>query len=87
MKPLSLLALPLALLSMSCGDKQPVISAPAPSRFEPVAEPAVPAGDTDADVSGYIGALVDALRAANAKLLWLGDWQRAVTNPSTDKTP
>ena len=66
----------------ACGPTTPVISAPPPERFQPIAEPAVPAGDTDQDVSAYIISLVDALRAANAKLLWLDDWRKGVTGAS-----
>jgi hypothetical protein len=39
----------------------------------------VPEGSTDADVAGYLIDLVTALRAANGKLAWLGDWAEGVT--------
>lgn len=78
MKRLVLLA---ALALTACGPTIPVISTPPPERFAPVAEPPVPAGDSDQEVSGYIIQLVDALRAANAKLLWLDDWRKGVTKP------
>lgn len=62
----------------ACGPTTPVISTPPPERFTPVAEPAVPAGDSDAEVSGYIVSLIDALRKANGELLWLDDWRKGV---------
>ena len=50
-------------------------------RFSQVDELAIPAGDTDAEVSGYIVALIDALKVANRKLARLEDWRNGVTKP------
>jgi hypothetical protein len=42
-----------------------------------VAEPAVPAGDSDADVADYLIDLTSALRQANERLLWLRNWRES----------
>lgn len=68
----------LALLLTACGQPTPVISTPPPEWTEPVAEPPVPAGDSDAEVASYIIALHDALTAANNRLLRLKDWAEGV---------
>jgi len=81
MKPLKLLAPLLGLCLQACGPTQPVISTPPPERFSQVAEPPIPAGDSDAEVSGYIVSLIDALRKANGELAWLDDWRKGVTAP------
>lgn len=57
------------------------IAAPPPERFAPVAEPAIPAGDTDAEVAGYLIDLVSALREANDRLAWLRDWRDRTADP------
>lgn len=44
-----------------------------------MAEPALPAGDSDAEVAGYLVDLVTALRRANERLQWLRDWREGVT--------
>lgn len=74
-KPLALLPvlLPLALL-MSCGQDRPRLALPPADRAAPVAVPAVPAGNSDAEVATLIADYDAALNAANAKLLWLRDW-------------
>ena len=68
------------LLLCSCGPKAVEIAAPPVERFEQVAEPKVPAGDTDAEVAGYLIDLVTALREANLRLSWLADWREGVTD-------
>ena len=80
MKPICLLVLPCALLSASCGPKPLEVATPPVERFEPVAEPAIPAGDTDREVAGYIRSLIGALREANLRLSWLADWREGVTD-------
>jgi hypothetical protein len=87
MSRISLLFAPLLLVS-ACGQKPVEIAVPPPERFAPVAEPKVPAGEADCDgepcisdrqAASYIIALIDALRTANNKLAWLGDWRAGVT--------
>lgn len=78
MSRLFLLFAPVLLLS-ACAPKSVAISVPPAERFQPVLEPKVPEGSTDADVAGYLIALVKALRESNAKLAWLGDWAEGVT--------
>lgn len=72
--PLSLLCLP------SCAAKQVRIATPPIERFQPIAEPGVPKGDTDAEVAGYIVRLIDWGRANAGKLEWLQDWRSEVTD-------
>lgn len=43
--------------------------------------PAVPPGNSDAEVAGLIADYDAALRAANAKLLWLKDWITTAAKP------
>lgn len=77
-KAIYLLA-PLSLLcSAACANKSVELAVPPPERFAPVAEPAVPEGNTDREVAGFIVELVTALREANARLLWLKDWSEGV---------
>lgn len=69
------------MLSLSaCAPKSVAISVPPAERFQPVLEPKVPEGSTDADVAGYLIDLVAALRAANGKLAWLEDWAEGVSD-------
>ena len=80
MKRAFLLVLPCALFLTSCADKQVRIATPPVERFEPVAEPPVPAGDTDAEVADYIKRLVAWGRAQRDKLAWLRDWRTEVSD-------
>lgn len=73
-----MLLFPALLLLCSCGPKAIEIAAPPAERFEPVAEPTVPEGDTDAEVASFIIELVKALRESNGKLEWLRDWRNGV---------
>jgi len=67
---------PLALAA--CGQSASVISTPPPAWTQPVAEPAVPADDSDASVAEYIIGLVEAIREANARLKRLDDWREGL---------
>lgn len=77
-KTLLFALIPLVFLS-ACGQPAPVVSVPPAEWFEPAAEPAPPAGDTDADVAGFIVKLVDWGRANADKLRKLRDWREGVT--------
>lgn len=80
-----LLALPLALSLMSCGDSV-TLGRPEPFRTEPVAYPAIPAGEapcpadpaerclSDSQNAALLRSYDAALTAANEKLLWLADF-------------
>lgn len=83
MKLLLFLA-PLALAA--CGQPQPVHSTPPPEWTQPVAEPAVPEGSTDADVADYLIRLREAFVEANARLLRLDRW-RAKLSETSDQAP
>jgi hypothetical protein len=72
---LTLLA-PFALAA--CGQPQPVHSTPPPEWTQPVAEPAVPEGSTDADVADYLIRLREAFMEANARLKRLDDWREGL---------
>ncbi|MGD9470598.1 MAG: hypothetical protein AB7G24_00705 [Novosphingobium sp.] len=86
--PPALLALPLALLLTACGTERPAIVLPPADRLAPVAFPAVPDGEalcddgapclSDRQVAGVMADLANALDLANAKILWLADWARAL---------
>lgn len=68
------LAASILLCLSACNQAAPVASVPPPEWTEPVAEPAVPAGDSDREVGSYIIELHDALSRANNKLRRLRDW-------------
>ncbi len=86
----ALSALPLALLSTSCGDKdRPVLangSRPAEALVAPVARPTIPPATTpcaddparlcnsDAEAAGVLAGFAKALDQANRKLCWLTVW-------------
>lgn len=73
-KRASLLVLPCLALLTGCGNDRPRLALPPAERADPVAAPAIPAGNSDAEVATLIADYDAALRAANAKLLWLRDW-------------
>lgn len=82
-----LLVLLLGLLLAACTTDRPAIVLPPPERLEPVAFPVVPEGEADCDgtsclsdrqAAGLMADLADALRRANARILWLGDWARGL---------
>ena len=80
MKRLLILA-PIAL--SACGTERPVLTLPPIERAEPVAYPAIPAGEatcdgapclSDRQTAEVIGGLAGALDEANRRLLWLRDF-------------
>lgn len=73
-KRAALLALLSAALLTGCGTDRPRLALPPVERADPVAAPAIPAGNSDAEVATLIADYDAALRAANARLLWLRDW-------------
>ena len=84
MKRLLILA-PIAL--SACGTERPVLTLPPIERADPVAYPAIPAGEaicdgapclSDRQTAEVIGGLAGALDDANARLLWIKDWIKAV---------
>jgi hypothetical protein len=79
MKRAFLLALPCALFCVSCGPKPVEIAVPPVERFEPIPEPEVPAGDSDAEVADYIKRLVLWGRGLTGQIVWLRDWREGVT--------
>ena len=86
-KPALLLAPCLALLLIGCGSERVVLTPPPLDRTEPVAYPAVPDGEavcdgapclSDRQTGQLISDLTDVVDAANAKLLWLREWAKAL---------
>lgn len=73
-KSAALLVLLPALCLASCGKERPRLALPPVERAAPVATPAPPAGDSDAEVAGLIANYDAALREANRRLGWLRDW-------------
>lgn len=69
-----LLALSLAPLLTSCGQDRPRLALPPIERAAQVDIPPAPAGNSDAEVAALIAAYDQALRTANGRLGWLGDW-------------
>ena len=72
-----------SLALSACGTERPVSTLPPIERADPVAYPAIPAGEATCDGSRclsdrqsgeLIGALADKLDEANRRLLWLRDF-------------
>lgn len=76
-KSAALLVLLPALCLASCGRERPRLVLPPAERAEAVAAPALPAGDSDAEVAKLIADYDAALRLANQRLEWLGIWIKA----------
>jgi hypothetical protein len=68
-----------AALLCSCTQSRVEIATPPAERFVPVAEPQVPAGDSDAEVAQFLTDLIAWGRANADKLRWLQDWRAGVT--------
>ncbi len=86
-KPVLLAALLLMLPLAGCGSERVVLTPPPLERTEPVAYPAVPVGEavcdgtpclSDRQTGQLIADLTDVVDAANAKLLWLREWAKAL---------
>lgn len=81
---------PLCVLSVSsCGTDRPAIVLPPAERLEPVAFPAIPDGEavcegrpclSDRESATLMADLAKALDQANARILWLGDWAKSLSN-------
>lgn len=91
MRCAALLALPCALLLTACAGPERVrLATPPAARAEPVAEPAIPAGEalcdgqpclSDRETAGLLADAFRALREANGRLAWLHDWIVTASKP------
>lgn len=73
----------------ACANERVVLTPPPLERTEPVAYPVVPVGEavcdgapclSDRETGQLIADLTDAIDAANAKLLWLREWAKALAD-------
>lgn len=89
LKPALLLGLSPMLLLAACANERVVLTPPPIERTEPVAYPVVPAGEavcdgapclSDRETGQLIADLTDAIDAANAKLIWLREWAKALAD-------